>query len=150
MNKQANVLMVNRFLSTSMFYPCDYGFIPHTLAEDGDPLDVILLTPYPLLPASVILGRPVGLMHMTDESGPDTKILVVPAERVSTRYQHVQSVKDLDPDLLAGIAHFFAHYKDLEKGKWSKVGDWDDVKAAKEEIMVSIQRYKNEKQKVHV
>jgi inorganic pyrophosphatase len=149
MNKEANVLMVNRFLGTAMFYPCDYGFIPHTLAEDGDPIDVILITPSPLFPGAAIPARPVGLLRMTDESGPDTKILAVPIDRVSPLYKHVKSPNDLDENLLAQIAHFFAHYKDLEVGKWSKVGAWEDAEIAKAEIMASVERYKQQKNITH-
>jgi len=141
MNKKASVLVVNRFLTTSMHYPCDYGFIPHTLAEDGDPLDVMIITPFPLSYGVVIPSRPIGLLNMTDEAGPDTKILAVPIDRLSPLYRHVQKPEDLGTDLLAGIAHFFQHYKDLEAGRWSKVGNWEGVEPAKAEILASIKRY---------
>lgn len=145
MNKKANALIVNRFLTTSMHYPCDYGFIPHTLAEDGDPLDALVITPYPLSYGVVIPVRPVGLLQMTDESGPDTKILAVPIDRLSPLYQHIQKPEDLGPDLLAGIAHFFQHYKDLEAERWSKVGDWEGIEPAKTEILASLKRYEQQK-----
>ncbi|MBX3710275.1 MAG: inorganic diphosphatase [Gammaproteobacteria bacterium] len=145
MNKKASALFVNRFLTTSMHYPCDYGFIPHTLAEDGDPLDVMVITPYPLSYGVVIPARPVGLLQMTDESGPDTKILAVPVNRLSPLYQHIQKPEDFGKEVLAGIAHFFQHYKDLEEGRWSKIGEWEGVESAKSEILASVKRYATEK-----
>lgn len=141
MNKEAHVLVVNRFLTTSMHYPCDYGFIPHTLAEDGDPLDALVVTPYPLSYGVVIPTRPIGLMEMEDESGPDTKILAVPLDRLSPLYHHIHKPEDLGKDLLASIVHFFQHYKDLETGRWSKVGDWQGAEAAKKEILASVKRH---------
>lgn len=141
LNKKANVLMVNRFLATAMYYPCNYGFIPHTLAEDNDPLDVMVITPHPLTSGAVIPSRPVGLLQMTDESGPDTKILAVPADRLSALYRHVRKPSDLGEEALLQIAHFFQHYKELEVGKWSQVDDWENASAAKKEILASIKRY---------
>lgn len=145
MNKKANILVVNRFLTTSMHYPCDYGFIPHTLAEDGDPLDVLIITPYPLSYGVMIPARPVGLLQMSDEAGPDTKILAVPIDKLSPYYKDIHKPEDLGIDLLASIAHFFQHYKDLEAGRWSKVGDWEGVAPAKKEILASLQRYEQQK-----
>lgn len=143
-DKKTGVVMVDRVLGTSMHYPCDYGFIPQTLSEDGDPVDVLVVCPYPLLPGIVIRCRPVGMLQMTDESGHDAKILAVPVDKLCTRYQHVQRAQDLGEDFLASIAHFFQHYKDLEKGKWVKVGGWEDAEAAKKEIISSVERYKKE------
>jgi inorganic pyrophosphatase len=143
-DKASGMPYVDRFLGTSMVYPCEYGFIPHTLSEDGDPVDVLVITPLPLIPGSVIRCRPVGLLRMTDESGKDVKILAVPVNKLTPRYQHVQSPKDLDKDLLDSIEHFFTHYKDLEKDKWVKISGWEEVEAAREEIMASIKRFKKD------
>jgi len=141
-DKATGVIMVDRFVATSMSYPCDYGYIPHTLAEDGDPMDVLLIAPFPLLPGVVVRCRPIGLLRMTDESGPDAKILVVPIDKLSPRYKHIQSPQDLGEDVLASISHFFSHYKDLEKGKWVKIDGWENVDAARKEILASVERYK--------
>lgn len=145
MNKRSNALTVNRFLTTSMHYPCDYGFIPQTLAEDGDPLDVMVITPFPLAYNVVIPSRPIGLLQMSDESGPDTKILAVPINRLSPLYHNIQNPDDLGKELLSTISHFFQHYKDLESGRWSKIGEWENADAAKAEIIASIQRYNTQK-----
>jgi len=140
-DKDSSMIMVDRFLGTSMFYPCEYGFIPHTLSEDGDPADVLVISPHSLLPGSVIRCRPIGLLRMTDESGKDAKILCVPVDKLTTRYQHVKKPEDLGQHLLDTIEHFFKHYKDLEQGKWAKVDGWEGVDAAKNEIMASIKRF---------
>lgn len=141
-DKKSGMVMVDRFIGTSMFYPCDYGFVPHTLSEDGDPVDVLVIAPFSLHAGVVVRCRPVGMLRMTDESGPDAKILAVPVDKLTPRYQHVQKPEDLGRDLLATIEHFFQHYKDLEKGKWVKVDGWADAVAAKAEILASIERYK--------
>lgn len=141
-DKQTGVIAVDRFVSTSMHYPCDYGFIPHTLSEDGDPVDVLVICPFALLTGVVIRCRPIGLLRMTDEAGPDVKILAVPVDKLSTRYQHVQKPEDLGAEVLATISHFFQHYKDLEKGKWVKVEGWEDQETAKKEILKSVERYR--------
>lgn len=143
-DKKTGMLMVDRFVATSMHYPCDYGFIPHTLSEDGDPVDVLVIAPFPLQPGVVIRCRPVGMLRMTDESGVDTKILAVPVDKLTPRYQHVKKPEDLGNELLASIEHFFQHYKDLEKGKWVKTNGWDNCDSAKAEILTSIERYKQE------
>jgi inorganic pyrophosphatase len=140
-DKESGLVMVDRFLGTAMFYPCEYGFIPHTLSEDGDPLDVLVVSPYPLVPNSVIRCRPIGMLGMSDESGKDTKILAVPVNKLTPRYQHIQKPEDLDPGLLNAIEHFFKHYKDLEKGKWVKIEAWEGVEAAHKEIMAGVKRY---------
>lgn len=145
MDKDSGMMMVDRFLGTAMFYPCEYGFIPHTLSEDGDPVDVLIVSPYSLPPRSVIRCRPIGLLRMEDESGKDAKILAVPINKLTTRYQHVQKPSDLGEELLKAIEHFFKHYKDLEKGKWVKVDKWEEVSKAHEEILVSVKRYNKEK-----
>ena len=120
-DKESGALFVDRFMSTAMFYPCNYGYINHTLSLDGDPVDVLVPTPYPLQPGSVIRCRPVGVLKMTDEAGEDAKLIAVPHTKLSKEYDHIKDVNDLPELLKAQIAHFFEHYKDLEKGKWVKV-----------------------------
>ncbi|HAT2067342.1 TPA: inorganic diphosphatase [Legionella pneumophila] len=141
-DEQSNFIKVDRFIPTSMSYPCNYGFIPHTLSEDGDPLDVLIVTPFPLITGIIIQGRPIGMLRMTDESGPDVKILAVPVNKITTLYQHVYKPDDLGQELLASISHFFQHYKDLEPGKWVKIGDFEGEDAAKKEILSCIKRDK--------
>ncbi len=143
-DKKSGMIMVDRFVATSMRYPCDYGFVPHTLSEDGDPVDVLVMTPFPLMPGVVIRCRPIGMLRMTDESGPDAKILAVPVDKLSVRYKNVKQPADLGEDVLAAIAHFFQHYKDLEPGKWVKLDGWEGPEAAKKEIVASVTRYKKE------
>lgn len=140
-DKESGMVMVDRFLGTAMFYPCEYGFIPHTLSEDGDPADVLVISPFSLVPGAVIRCRPIGMLRMTDESGKDAKILAVPVDKLTPRYQHVNKPADLGKELLNTIEHFFTHYKDLEKGKWVKVDGWEDVEAAKKEILASVVRF---------
>jgi inorganic pyrophosphatase len=140
-DKKSGTLFVDRFITTAMYYPCNYGFIPHTLAEDGDPVDVLVITPFPLLSGSVIRCRPVGMLAMSDEGGEDSKILAVPIDKVSTLYRDVKSCEDLPASLLQTIAHFFQHYKDLDVGKWVKVNGWQPLEEAKEEIIRSVERY---------
>lgn len=140
-DKKTGVVAVDRFVSTSMHYPCDYGFIPHTLSEDGDPVDVLLISPYPLMPGIVIRCRPIGLLRMTDESGKDAKILAVPVDKLTTLYKNVQKPEDLGNEVLSAIKHFFEHYKDLENGKWVKVDGWEGIDAARAEIIASVKRY---------
>ena len=144
-DKKSGMVMVDRFVATSMHYPCDYGFVPQTLSEDGDPVDVLVLTPYPLTPGVIIRCRPIGLLRMTDESGPDAKILAVPVDKLSSRYKNIHKPEDLLQETLDTIAHFFQHYKDLEPGKWVKIDGWEGLEAAKKEIMASIERYQTEK-----
>lgn len=140
-DKETGALNVDRFIATSMYYPCNYGFLPQSLGLDGDPADVLVVTPYPLLSGSVIRCRPVGLLRMTDESGEDSKILAVPINKLTQLYAQVMSHEDLSPLLINSIHHFFEHYKDLEPGKWVKVNGWGDAFEAKAEIMSSIERY---------
>jgi len=142
-NKDSGALFVDRFLSTSMVYPINYGYIPQTLSEDGDPVDVMVLTPTPVVHGSVIRVRTIGMLQMTDESGVDAKLLAVPISKLCKDYDHIQSHNDLPKALLDRIAHFFTHYKDLEEGKWVKVGGWADRDAAHQEIVQSIQRYQD-------
>lgn len=143
-DKKTGMLMVDRFVATSMHYPCDYGFVPHTLSEDGDPVDVLVMAPFPLKPGILIRCRPVGMLRMTDESGVDTKILAVPVDKLTHRYQTVKQPEDLGKDTLATIEHFFQHYKDLEPGKWVKTNGWENAEAAKAEIVACIERYEKE------
>lgn len=141
-DKESGALVVDRFMATAMFYPCNYGFIPHTLSDDGDPVDVLVVTPTPLMPGAVIRCRPVGMLKMSDEAGVDAKLVAVPFGKLTPLYDHVQEVTDL-PELLRGqIAHFFEQYKALEKGKWVKVEGWADAAAARAEILASVERYK--------
>lgn len=140
-DKDSGMVMVDRFLGTSMTYPCEYGFIPHTLSEDGDPADVLVIAPYSLFPGAVIRCRPIGMLRMTDESGKDAKILAVPVDKLTPRYKNIQKPEDLGSELIASIEHFFTHYKDLEKGKWVKVDGWHNVDEAKKEILASVDRF---------
>lgn len=140
-DKQTDCLLVDRFLGTAMRYPANYGYIPQTLSMDGDPVDVLVPTPYPLHIGSIIRVRPIGILRMSDESGVDAKILAVPINKLCPHYHHVQSPDDLGLHTLHMIEHFFTHYKDLEQGKWVKVEGWSGVDAAYEEILASISRY---------
>lgn len=142
-NKESGVLFVDRFMSTSMHYPCNYGYVPRTLCKDGDPLDVLVLAPFPLLNGSVIRCRPIGLLNMTDESGEDGKLLAVPVSKLSSLYNDIKSYRDISEITLNSIAHFFEHYKDLESGKWVKIGGWQGLDEACQEIMLSVKRYQD-------
>lgn len=144
-DKESGMVMVDRFLGTAMFYPCEYGFVPHTLSEDGDPVDVLVVSPFSLLPGSIIRCRPIGMLRMTDESGKDAKILAVPVDKLTTRYQHVHKPDDIGKELMNAIEHFFTHYKDLESGKWVKVDGWEDVESAKNEIIAGVKRYQQKR-----
>lgn len=137
-DKDSDTLFVDRFLATPMFYPANYGYIPNTLADDGDPLDVLVVTPYPVAAGSVIRARPIGVLQMTDEAGGDAKLVAVPHEKLTPLYNDVKEYTDLPKLLLDQIKHFFEHYKDLEKGKWVKVEGWEDSNAAKEEIKKAV------------
>ncbi|MBE2895986.1 inorganic diphosphatase [Pasteurellaceae bacterium TAE3-ERU1] len=139
-DKETGAIFVDRFMGTAMFYPANYGYINNTLSLDGDPVDVLVPTPYPLLPGSVIRCRPVGVLKMTDESGEDAKLIAVPHTKLSKEYDHIKDINDV-PELLKGqIQHFFENYKALEKGKWVKVDGWEGVDAAREEIRTSFER----------
>lgn len=141
LDKVTGALTVDRFLTTSMHYPCNYGFIPCSLAEDGDPADVLVVTPYPVLPGTVVACRPIGMLKMADESGEDAKILAVPISKITKLYDQIYEARDIGKELLAAIEHFFVHYKDLEANKWVKVDKWENIAAAKAEIMISLERY---------
>ncbi|WP_049723841.1 inorganic diphosphatase [Gilvimarinus polysaccharolyticus] len=140
-DKDSDAVFVDRVLSTSMHYPCNYGYVPHTLCGDGDPVDVLVLMTHALLPGSVIRCRPVGVLKMTDESGEDAKILAVPVDKITPLYSKVQNISDVPEITLKSIEHFFERYKDLEPGKWVKVDGWEDVEAARTEINESVVRY---------
>lgn len=140
-DKDSGAVFVDRFMATAMFYPCNYGYVPHSLSEDGDPVDVLVVTPHPLISGSVIRVRPIGVLKMTDESGIDAKILAVPVTKLTDRYNHINDIEDMPQQMLNQISHFFEHYKDLEKGKWVKIDGWDNAEAAKTEIVSSIERY---------
>lgn len=144
-DKDSGVLFVDRFLSTPMFYPVNYGYIPNTLSEDGDPVDVLVVTPVPLISGSVIPCRVVGMLKMTDESGIDAKLLAVPINKLTKIYEAVHTYTDLPQHLLNSLEHFFTHYKDLEEGKWVKIDGWADKGAAFAEILASITRYEQDK-----
>ncbi|CAK1953397.1 inorganic pyrophosphatase [Vibrio crassostreae] len=139
-DKDTGAIFVDRFMSTPMFYPCNYGYVNETLSLDGDPVDVLVPTPHPLVPGAVIRCRPVGVLKMSDESGEDAKVVAVPHSKLTKEYDHIQDVGDLPELLKAQTTHFFKRYKELEAGKWVKVEGWGDVTAAKEEILASYQR----------
>ncbi len=145
LDKESGAMVVDRFMATAMFYPANYGFVPHTLSEDGDPVDVLVITPHPLITGTVIRCRPVGMLKMTDESGVDAKIISVPVDKLSPIYSNVQSTDDLPGLLLSQICHFFEHYKDLEPGKWVKIDGWGSADEAREEILSSQKRFSNSK-----
>jgi len=140
-DKDTGAMYVDRFMNTAMHYPCNYGYIPHTLSADGDPVDVLVLTPAPLITGSVVRCRPVGVLKMTDESGDDAKVLAVPVDKLCNLYRNVHDFRDLPAMILEQIAHFFEHYKDLDEGKWVRVGGWGGVDEAKAEIMSSVKMY---------
>ncbi len=141
-DKDIDALMVDRFMSTPMFYPANYGYIPQTLADDGDPLDVLVVTPYPVVPGAVIRCRPVGMLNMSDESGRDEKLIAVPHDKLTPIYKDVQEYTDLPPLLIQQIEHFFTNYKDLEPGKWVKIDGWEDAASAIKVIEKSVENYK--------
>jgi inorganic pyrophosphatase len=141
-DKKTGALLVDRFMSTTMFYPCNYGYINNTLSLDGDPVDVLVPTPYPLQPGSVVRCRPVGMLKMTDESGEDIKLVAVPHTKLSKEYDNIKDIENLPLLLREQITHFFKHYKDLEAGKWVKIDAWDNAQAAKIEILSSFERAK--------
>jgi len=130
-----------------MFYQCNYGYVPHTLSGDGDPVDVLVVSPLPIVPGAVVRSRPVGMLKMEDEAGDDTKVLAVPIDRLSPLYRAVQTARDLPEITLAQIAHFFQHYKDLERGKWVKVIGWVGAEEAKREILGGVAAYRRAKKK---
>jgi inorganic pyrophosphatase len=142
MDKEAGTLVVDRFLYTPMTYPGNYGFVPHTLSEDGDPIDVLIASTRPLVPGCVINVRPIGVLKMEDNSGKDEKIIAVPSPKLTLRYEKVKDYTDLPEITLKQIEHFFEHYKDLEPGKWVKIFGWGDSKEAGELILEAVERAK--------
>jgi inorganic pyrophosphatase len=140
MDKEAGTLVVDRFLHTPMSYPGNYGFVPHTLSEDGDPIDVLVCNTRPLVPGCVINVRPVGVLIMEDNAGQDEKVIAVPSPELTKRHIHVQDYSDLPEITLQQIEHFFEHYKDLEPGKWVKIGNWHGAADAREMIVRAIER----------
>jgi inorganic pyrophosphatase len=142
MDKDAGTLVVDRFLYTPMRYPGNYGFVPHTLSEDGDPIDVLVANTRPIIPGAVINVRPIGVFQMQDDKGSDEKIIAVPTHKLTKRYDGVKTYKDMPPISLEQIQHFFEHYKDLEPGKWVKAIGWADVTDAKRYIVEAIDRAK--------
>ena len=143
-DKDSGAVCVDRFMSTTMFYPCNYGYIPNTLSDDGDPLDVLVETPHRVISGTVIRCRPVGVLKMTDEAGEDYKLIAVPVDSLTPIYHDVKEVEDLSPLLLKQVSHFFEHYKDLEEGNWVKVDGWGNAAEAKEEIVKSIAAFNKE------
>lgn len=140
MDKDSGAVFVDRFIATPMYYPCNYGFVPHTLSEDGDPIDVLVVSDFPVVPGAVIAVKPVGVLIMEDEKGMDEKILAVPAKKLNSQFESVESYKELPESLINKIKHFFEHYKDLEKNKWVKVTGFEDASKAKELVQEAIDR----------
>jgi inorganic pyrophosphatase len=140
MDKEAGTLIVDRFLYTSMRYPGNYGFIPHTLSDDGDPLDVLVCNQRGIVPGAVLAVRPVGVLLMQDEAGGDEKIIAVPVPRLTRRYEHVHEYTDLPEITRQQVQHFFERYKDLENGKWVKVTGWGDRAEAERQVLAGIER----------
>jgi len=140
LDKAAGTLVVDRFLHTPMRYPGNYGFVPHTLSADGDPIDVLVANTRPIVPGAVINVRPIGVLKMVDDAGGDEKILAVPSPKLTKRYEHVTNYTDLPRITLEQVQHFFAHYKDLEPGKWVKMDGWGDAEEAMQLICAAIAR----------
>ena len=145
-DKETNAIFVDRFMTAAMHYPTNYGYIPHTLAGDGDPVDVLVMTPVPLLPGVVVRCRALGMLRMQDEGGDDAKLLAVPVTKLLPMYSQLKTPEDLQPGVLKMISHFFEHYKDLEEGKWVKVQGWEGPEAAIKEITDGIAAYKKQAQ----
>jgi inorganic pyrophosphatase len=142
---ESGAIMVDRFMSAAMFYPCNYGYIPNTLADDGDPLDVLVHTPHTVVSGCVIRCRPVGILQMSDEAGEDAKLIAVPVDKLSPLYKDVKEATDLPPLLIQQITHFFEHYKDLEDGKWVKVDGWGTASDARKAIVDSVELFEKNK-----
>ena len=140
-DKESGAIFVDRFMGTAMHYPCNYGYVPRTISDDGDPVDVLVITPFALIPGVVVRCRPIGMLKMSDEAGGDAKVLAVPVDKVLSIYSHWQKPEDLNELRLQQIQHFFEHYKDLEKGKWVKIEGWVGPEEAKQEILGGIEAY---------
>lgn len=143
--KDCSAVFVDRFMATPMFYPANYGYVPQTVGGDGDPVDVLVVTPYPVVPGSVIRCRPVGGLNMTDDGGEDAKIIAVPHDKLTAIYKNVKELEDLPPLLLEQIKHFFENYKDLEPGKWVKLAGWFNSSTARDIIMDGVNAYNSKK-----
>lgn len=139
-DKDVGAIIVDRFMHAPMFYPCNYGFIPHTLSDDGDPADVLVLAQYPIIPGAIIKVRPIGVLMMEDESGMDEKILAVPAKKLDITYEMVNDITDVSRMDLDRIVHFFENYKKLEKNKWVKIAEWKDATTAMQVIEEAIEK----------
>ena len=146
-DKETGAIFVDRILSTPMRYPCNYGYVPSTLCGDGDPADVLVVLPLPLVPGSVVRCRPVGVLKMSDEAGSDEKILAVPVSKIFSGYAHVEDIAQVSSHWLERIGHFFEHYKDLEKGKWVKVEGWGGAAEAKAILVDAIKRFNDSSDK---
>ena len=144
-DKETGALFVDRFMGTAMAYPCNYGYIPQTISGDGDPVDVLVLTPFPLPPGVVVTCRAIGMFKMTDEGGEDAKLLAVPTKKILPFFDHINTTDDVNPLVLKNIAHFFEHYKDLEPGKWVKVNGWVGIPEAHKEIADGMESYAQSK-----
>ena len=142
MDKESGAIFVDRFIATPMYYPCNYGFIPHTLSQDGDPADVLVISDCPIIPNAVIAVKPIGVLIMEDEKGMDEKILAVPAKKLNSIYEKIEDISELPEGLVNKIKHFFEHYKDLEKGKWVKVKNFEGAQSARKIISEAIERAK--------
>jgi inorganic pyrophosphatase len=142
-DKKSGAMFLDRMLKTAMHYPCNYGYIPHTLCGDGDPVDVLVVMPVPVQSGAVVTCRPVGMLRMEDESGDDAKIIAVPTENITGLYRNVQCVGDIDELLRMQITHFFDHYKDLETGKWVNIKGWEETDSARREILEAIERFES-------
>jgi inorganic pyrophosphatase len=140
-DKESGAIFVDRFMTTAMHYPTNYGYVPQTLSGDGDPVDVLVITPYPLHPGVVVPCRPLGILMMEDEAGVDGKVIAVPTSKILPMYDHWKTIDDVNAMRRNAIAHFFEHYKDLEKGKWVKVLGWEGIDAAKKEVSDGAEAY---------
>jgi inorganic pyrophosphatase len=143
-DKETGAIFVDRFMSTAMHYPTNYGYVPKTISGDGDPVDVLVITPVPLIPGVVVRCRPIGILKMEDEAGQDGKVLAVPVDKILSLYTQWQKPSDLNPLRLKTIAHFFEHFKDLEEGKWVKILGWEGPESARQEILDGIANYEKE------
>ena len=141
-DKDSGAVFVDRFMTTAMHYPVNYGYVPQTLSGDGDPVDVLVMTPFPLQAGVVIPCRALGILKMEDEAGVDGKVLAVPTTKILKMYEPWKTVADVNPMRLKAISHFFEHYKDLEEGKWVKVLGWEGIDAAHKEILDGVENYK--------
>ena len=148
-DKKTGAMFVDRFMNTAMYYPCNYGYVPNTLSDDGDPVDVLVITPFPLVSGSVIRCRPIGVLQMEDEAGQDAKLLAVPIDKLCKLYKNAEKPEDVGEQILNQISHFFEHYKDLEEGKWVKIAGWADKEAAYQEILDSVKRFEDSPEELY-